>query len=385
MASDPLHLSHQTIEELLDPAYWAQLCPWLTVASSPPPQPSPAVPVLALAVAAAVLAADPSGSEVLLPLALAAATLAAPALVLPAVTAAAAALAAAALASAALSAAARSESLIQRGFFRLSAAEAALPAGLVGSLERGVLRLVSLGHAPSAISIYSEAWQVAHCLGSQLSQATGNVSSGDTVAFLVTPSSHVFTGPHRDKPLAGAASFRATGAPLYTTAWVALSPATPDASCLYFVPADRDAGYRHPGDALAEALPSPAHWPSIVAQPCAPGEVLCFSHRLLHWGSTSHPSAPPRVALSFAFADPAFELAAFSPEHLPYPPHGLRLGLLAGQAIIYASQAPLDKGALALNNRIFASQQGLFEPGYADKVLGAAQTLKFMAKMGVRH
>ena len=144
-------------------------------------------------------------------------------------------------------------------------------------------------------------------------------------------------------------------------------------------------GYLLPGDAVQAALPSPAHWPSIVAQPCAQGDALCFSHRLLHWGGVCDASAGvARVALSFALADPAFERAAFDAAHLPFPPHGLRLGLLAGQAIVYAQQAPLSKGELALNNRVFASQRAHFDAEYADKVLSTAQTLKFMERNGRR-
>ena len=61
---------------------------------------------------------------------------------------------------------------------------------------------------------------------------------------------------------------------MYVTAWVALTPATPESSCLYFVPAGGDAGYAEAGDALQAALPSPADWGSIVAQPCAPGDTM---------------------------------------------------------------------------------------------------------------
>lgn len=320
---DPLHQSLQSITELLDPSYWRLICPWLSCGGA--------------------VSADASPSCA------------------PSVTV------------------ARTESLRTRGFFRIDAADSPSPTALASSLELGVLRLVALGHSPTTILCYDEAWEMARLLGTQLAAAQpGNVSSGDSVAFLVTPAVHVFTGPHRDKPCAGPASFHAGGVPCYTTVWVALSDATPDSSCLYFLPADRDAGYLTAGDNILEALPSPAHWPSIVAQPCIRGDVLCFSHRVLHWGSTSQHDAAHRVALSFAFSDALFEEAAFPPSFLPLPPLGLRLGLLCGQAILYAAQAPLSKGALALNNRVFASQQAFFNAAYTEKVLASAQSLKFM-------
>jgi hypothetical protein len=329
MDVDPLHHSLQSITELLDPAYWRLVCPFLTCGSTQSAVLSPACTPLETV--------------------------------------------------------RRTQNLITRGFFRINAVDSPVPLSLAASLETGVLRLVALGHSPTSIICYDEVWEYVRLLDVQLSAAQpGNVSSGDSVAFLVTPTVHVFTGPHRDKPCAGPSSFHADGVPCYTTVWVALSDATPDSSCLYFLPADRDAGYLTAGDNLLEALPSPAHWPSIVAQPCVRGDVLIFSHRVLHWGSTSQADAPHRVALSFAFSDTAFEEAAFPAAFLPLPPLGLRLGLLSGQAILYAAQAPLTKGALALNNRVFASQQGFFNVAYAEKVLASAQSLKFVASQSRR-
>ncbi len=240
---------------------------------------------------------------------------------------------------------------------------------------------MALGHAPSAITIFDEAWAIGDALSGMLQRATGNVPSGDTVAFLVAPGLHLFSGPHRDKPLAGATSFRPCGAPMFATAWIALSAAPAASSCLYFLPADKDPGYHASGDEVREALPGPLSWPRIQAQPCVSGDVLCFSHRLLHWGGEAEADAPPRVALSFSFADAEFEGAAFDCTLLPLPPLGVRLALVAGQAILYASQAPLSKHELSLNNRIFASQQRQFSEAYRDKVLSAAQMLKFMARM----
>ena len=322
----PLHLSLQTITTLLDPLYWLEVCPWLSCGG------------------ACVLSLPTPCTDAVTSL--------------------------------------RTESLRTRGFFRIEAADSPSPQCLASALEAGVLRLVELGHSPTSIMVFDESWEMGRLVQAQVSATQpGNVSSGDSVAFLVAPTVHVFTGPHRDKPLAGPTSFHTSGIPCYTTVWVALSDAAPDSSCLYFLPADRDPGYLCTGDAIAEALPSPVHWPSIVAQPCIRGDILCFSHRLLHWGGTSQKSAPPRVALSFSFSDPLFHDSAFSPSYLPLPPLGLRLGLLCGQAILYAAQAPLSKSSLALNNRVFASQKSFFNEAYADKVLTSAQSQKFMEKM----
>ena len=109
---------------------------------------------------------------------------------------------------------------------------------------------------------------------------------------------------------------------MFTTAWIALSEAPPEASCLYFLPKGRDDGYEGPGDNVREAIAGPIGWPRIQAQPCVQGDCLVFSHRLLHWGGEADCDAPPRVALSFSFADPLFEVAAFDASLLPLPPDG---------------------------------------------------------------
>lgn len=276
--------------------------------------------------------------------------------------------------------ASRRLALATRGFFHVEAAELGIPPAVLAALNASIPLLLALGHEPSAIYMFDEAWACGATLAACLAGVTSNVASGDAVAFLVSPGRHLFAGPHRDKPLAGASSFRLDGAPMFVTAWLSLCAATPASSCLYFVPADKDEGYRNEGDAIMDALPGPANWPRIEAQPCAAGDVLCFSHRLLHWGGEAADGAPARAALSFSFADPFFEPAAFDASNLPLPPLKLRLAHVAAQAILYAAQAPLSKGSLALANRMFAAQQKSFDPIYADRVLVAAQMLKFIMR-----
>lgn len=107
------------------------------------------------------------------------------------------------------------------------------------------------------------------------------------------------------------------------TCWVALSHATPDNGCLYVIPRGADPAYEL-GDcsaaaaaaeegsggggsqafALGEAprgggscyLPGgAAAWQHVRALPCAPGDALCFSHRIVHWGSCGRPVREIRV------------------------------------------------------------------------------------------
>lgn len=108
---------------------------------------------------------------------------------------------------------------------------------------------------PPPLCSYDEAWALSAEVNAYLGPLTGNAPTGDFFTFVVCPGRHEFSGPHRDKPAAGgdAPSFReADGAPGFVTAWLALTPATPESSCLSFVPACDDAGYRTPGDSLLE-------------------------------------------------------------------------------------------------------------------------------------
>ena len=47
--------------------------------------------------------------------------------------------------------------------------------------------LVELGHEPSAITMYAEAWAAAAALAPALCRATGNPAGGDTVAERLAP------------------------------------------------------------------------------------------------------------------------------------------------------------------------------------------------------
>ena len=60
---------------------------------------------------------------------------------------------------------------------------------------------------------------------------------------------------------------------------------------------------------LQAALPSTGAYQHIRALPCAAGAAVIFTHRLIHWGSAASRSAvTPRVAMSFVFSDPDFEV-----------------------------------------------------------------------------
>ncbi|CAE8581629.1 unnamed protein product [Polarella glacialis] len=104
-------------------------------------------------------------------------------------------------------------------------------------------------------------------------------------------------------------TFHADGTPKYATVWIALSEATPLNSCIYCLPKGSDRLYFGPDDRADYESPQlHAGVQEIRALPAKPGDVYAWSHRLLHWGSSSTSRAScPRVALSFSVASPQFE------------------------------------------------------------------------------
>jgi hypothetical protein len=199
--------------------------------------------------------------------------------------------------------------------------------------------------------------------------------------------------PHRDRPLtdpaAIAASFRVDGTAMYTTVWVPLTDATPERSCLYCVPRPLDPGY-HAGDAeptdpVRGAVTCAGDFQKVLALPAAAGSVVAFSHRLLHWGSTpldpvpGQPRPPPRLALSLAFSDADFErpYCAALADAGPYPPHGVRLGLVAAQALNYDHQVPLTRRQARVYGALFEAAAAEFDGAYAERVMATAKWSTF--------
>ena len=209
-----------------------------------------------------------------------------------------------------------------------------------------------------------------------------------------------------------AAGGAGTGPSRYTTAWIALTDATPENSCLYCVPREHDPGYAEgdgsgasPCDAVFRRPPvaggntvagagagagpgspgqgtiAPDAFQNIAALPAPRGTLLCFSHRLLHWGSRPLRGVQkPRIALSLAFADPQFEEPYLrpvegggggggSPDASPFPEHGVRMALVAGQAIRYIANVPLAAAELAVLWDVFEQHREHFAESYAQNVV----------------
>lgn len=269
----------------------------------------------------------------------------------------------------------------------------------VSQLAEGIFELERQGWPPTFIAMYDEAWVMAKDAQEIMRLATGNSLCMDVVAFLVRPTQTKGFSPHRDRqpedwvPKGAAAetssTFKADGMAKYVTLWAALTDATPENSCLHFVPRSVDPGYSagdpEDGDPLQRVFQDKAAYQKIRSVPVPAGGCTFHTHRTIHWGSAGRNSGsvPPRVALSFGFSTEDFEPPYFSPKVLPFPDLKLRAALVSAQVINYSTLAVGDKegwtalaggmagcnaSKLRLLHRVFQSQLKRFHPSYRKEI-----------------
>ena len=255
---------------------------------------------------------------------------------------------------------------------------------MIDSVRRGAKCLLDAGVPSSFLLAYDEPWLLAHQVKELLWMVTGNAQIFDWYFFYVDPShpKALSAGwpPHRDRMNADASSFRGDGTPKYCTVWIALSDANPENSCLSVVPRGVDPGYlTGDGDTnpLSVIFSKPEAFQAIRALPVPAGSLICFSHRLLHWGSKPNPhsQAPPRVALSFAAASDDFEKPYLDPKYLPKPPLELRIGLVCGQILAYGMNVDPGKEAAHTYFEAFRTVVQEFNQDFVSKVAAARNWL----------
>lgn len=286
------------------------------------------------------------------------------------------------------------------GYFRLDATDLKWDPKMLKKVVRSIEALKSKGWPPHFVLVFDEIWAICNKFASILEATSNNKLNMDLLAWYIDPQKHQ-TGfaPHRDrmpkdrpgeeKGTAIKNSFHShDNTPKYTSVWLPLTEATPDNSCLYFIPAFEDPYYslgdppdKEPLDAV---LPRGdlSSLQKIRAMPCKPGSPLVFSHRLIHWAGRSDPSCKdgPRVALGLAFSDDSYEKPYFSRKYLPLPPFDLRVALAAGQSIKYNNRFRFDINVLSLFHRIFNFKSSEFDETYTLGVRGDFQFAKWKAQ-----
>ena len=250
------------------------------------------------------------------------------------------------------------------------------------AMRIGVRRLIKRGWPASCLLVYDEVWAMAHELSALMAAVSGGCThSLDTLAWSVTPAAgQAGFAPHRDRqPADVAASFRADGTPKYCTAWVALSAATTENSCLYLVPRQHDPGYDAGDDHRPEAedplirlLRSDQAVQALRACPLRPGGAVIFTHRAMHWGSKGRSDCEaPRVSVSFGHTDAIFEKPYFAQpaRHLPFPRPALRIALTAAQLINYHERFAFGVPLLRRLGATFQAHKDKFTQEYVEKTV----------------
>lgn len=189
----------------------------------------------------------------------------------------------------------------------------------------------------------------------------------------------------------------------YTTCWLAVSEASPDNSCLNFLPQQYDPGYLA-GDVLDEDPMLRAFgagketFQHIRSVPLPPGGCAFHTHRIIHWGSAAKPrpqsnsSPSPRLAMSCAFSASDFE-----PPYLTSPGGAgdksqsgraliskldLRLALAGAQVLNYG-----DRWIEQLSPHLVASCYKLFvvRCSLAHEHYNSTQIIQMHAPRDTRH
>ncbi|WP_225782570.1 phytanoyl-CoA dioxygenase family protein [Xenophilus sp. Marseille-Q4582] len=159
--------------------------------------------------------------------------------------------------------------------------------------------------------------------------------------------------PHRDR---SQGALFDDGSPRAFTLWLPLTDATPDTSCMYVVPAQRDPTY---GKGRIEGW-QPA-LADIRALPAAAGSALGWTQELLHWGSSARPRETRvriSVAMEFQSAQtPPFNQPLMAADQLPA--FAMRLQLIGKQILQYRHMYPLSDAVADLAQRL---QAGLAAP-----------------------
>lgn len=226
--------------------------------------------------------------------------------------------------------------MLREGYFQAPPQAWGLPTGTMAAC---VDRLRQLGLSTVFAFVYDEFW----ANFAKVDPVVRHLLGGD---YLMLPDFWVWHvdprredagwRPHRDK---GQRSLYPDRRPRSLTIWLPLTDADTLNSCMYVVPADRDATYGTVDDVTWKF-----ELPDVRALPAKAGSLLGWTQALLHWGSRGSPRASqPRVSMAFEFqrADlPAFNTPLIPPRTMLSLPQ--RIQLICKQILQYQHMYPLS-------------------------------------------
>jgi len=258
-------------------------------------------------------------------------------------------------------------------------------------LARRAAALRDAGRDPTWTLVSDDAWALLKSARARLEDGLfGMRMNYDVLCWVVDPTTDARTSafcPHRDRqPDDSPGTFRADGSAKYATAWIPLGhDATTRNSCLYCIPRPQDPGYfigddDDGEDPMRVALSTKASYQHIRALPCKVGGAVCFTHRLIHWGSVGEGEpGEPRINISCGFADDSFE-PAYLKERPDFPTFEERLALIAGQLICYHERFPSTSKELAMLKNLFDDAKSSFDESYIRKVYKEFAAAAFEAR-----
>ena len=156
-----------------------------------------------------------------------------------------------------------------------------LPPDIFDPLNRAFDDLKSAQILPVGIITHPLFWHIVRALDPIIEKILNEpyVILPETWAWDIDPNkSNKGWAPHREKLFS---CVTADGMPKSMSCWFPITPATPENSCMYVLPASEDPYY--PVGKTKFDYPIQ----SIRALPAEPGDVIVFNHNILHWGSQS--------------------------------------------------------------------------------------------------
>lgn len=221
---------------------------------------------------------------------------------------------------------ARRSRLIEEGYLRVPDMGWQPP---LTDMARTMIRLTQMGLPPAFVGVYDAPWTMAAQMRGLMDTLLGEPAAlvPDFWGWVVQPGQAGFA-PHRDR-ITGAVDKR--GRPITLTVWVPLTHALPDNGGIYVLPANCDGNYLLENRELDYALHD------VRAVPAAPGDILIWTGRAVHWGGRSSQHArAPRLSIAWEFQrQSAAPLEGFLMERYPDIPFETRLGLIARQMVFY--------------------------------------------------
>jgi hypothetical protein len=186
-----------------------------------------------------------------------------------------------------------------------------LPESIFPELNQSFDTLKKNSIEPVGIITHPLFWQITHALSPIIEKVLDEpyFILPETWAWDISPKkSNSGWPPHREKLFS---CVKSNGMPKSMSCWFPLTPAEPENSCMYVLPASDDPYY--PIGKTKFDYPVQA----IRALPASPGDVIVFNHNILHWGSQSSQwGKTPRRAIAFECqisSIPEYNSPAFKP------------------------------------------------------------------------